>query len=265
MPIEQLIVLALIQGLTEFLPISSSGHLVLAPYLFGWDDQGLAYDIAAHAGTLLAVVAYFRRDLGSLARPLIATRGRPDFADPAVQLLLWLAVATVPVCVVGLLAKGFIEAYLRSPEVIALTTIVFGLVLGFADRLGTRRRPLSSLGVPGALAVGMAQVLALVPGTSRSGITMTAALALGLTRTDAARFSFLMSIPVIFLAAALETLDLLGNLDAVDWSGLGVVFALSALSALVCIWLFLSLIERVGMMPFVVYRILLGALLLIWF
>lgn len=271
MPFDQLVVLALIQGLTEFLPISSSGHLVLAPHLFGWEDQGLSYDIAAHAGTLLAVVTWFRHDLLALVSPLrvrlfgglapAPTAGSP----PPMALLIWLGAATLPVCVVGLLGKDFIETNLRSPEVIAATTILFGLVLGLSDWLGARRDPLEKLGVWGALWVGLAQVLALIPGTSRSGITMTAGLFLGLRRTDAARFSFLMSIPVIFLASALETLDLLNRLEQADWSGLAVVFVLSALAAAVCIWAFLRILERVGMWPFVIYRLGLGVFLLMWF
>lgn len=264
MPAEQLVILALIQGLTEFLPISSSGHLALAPRLLGWEDQGLAYDVAAHAGSLAAVVAYFRRDLAVLVTAA-ARRLGGGAATPESRLALSLAVATVPVCVVGFLGHDFIATRLRSAEVIAWATIGFGVALGLADRLGTDRVALAGLGMRGALVVGLAQCLALIPGTSRSGVTMTAGLALGLERRDAARFSFLLAVPVIFLASMLEILNLAETAGSIDFEGLAIVFAVSALSALACIWAFLNAITRIGMLPFVVYRLALGGVLLAWF
>lgn len=264
MPAEQLLILALIQGLTEFLPISSSGHLVLAPRLLGWDDQGLAYDVAAHAGSLAAVVAYFRRDLIALATAAVRRLGG-GVATPESRLALWLTVATVPVCIVGFLGHDFIATRLRSTEVIAWATIGFGIALGLADRCGRGRVPLVGLGARGAWLVGLAQCLALIPGTSRSGVTMTAGLALGLERRDAARFSFLLAVPVIFLASVLEVWSLAATPGAVDIRGLAIVFAVSALSALICIWAFLNAISRIGMLPFVAYRLALGGALLAWF
>ena len=261
MLVEQLIVLALVQGLTEFLPISSSGHLVLIPHLFGWEDQGLAYDVAAHAGSLLAVVIYFFRDLRALAMAAVysVTRG---VVDDNARLAWLIVIATVPVCVVGYLGSDIIEASLRSPKVIAWATIVFGLILGLSDYLGTKRREEAELSVRDALVVGVAQCLALIPGTSRSGITMTAGLALGFDRRVASRFSFLLAVPVIFLASVLKAVELAGTQLPIDWGALAIVFTLSALSALVCIWWFLALIRRIGMLPFVVYRLLLGGTLL---
>lgn len=264
MPPEQLVILALIQGLTEFLPISSSGHLVLAPHVFGWQDQGLAYDVAAHAGSLIAVVGYFRHDLAALVdhgRRRILTGAR----SPEAALAGWIVLATVPVCVVGLLARDVVSTHLRSPEVIGWATIVFGIALGVADRSARGNRPLARLGASGALTVGFAQCLALVPGTSRSGITMTAGLACGLDRRDAARFSFLLAVPVIALASALEILELASHGTRADLTGLAIVFVVSGLSALVCIWLFLKAISRLGMLPFVIYRLALGGLLIVWF
>ncbi len=260
MDLIQITVLALVQGLTEFLPISSSAHLILVPVLTHWQDQGLAFDVAVHVGTLLAVVGYFRHELGrmivawfdSLRRRRLSPDGR----------LAWgVLLGTIPAGLAGLAFKDFIETSLRSPLVIATTTVVFGLLLGVADRWGRRRRGEYDMAWRDVLLIGAAQALALVPGTSRSGITMTAGLFLGLTREAAARFSFLLSIPIIALAGGLLTLDLVAAAEPVDWAALGLGVALSALAAYTCIYLFLKLLERMGMLPFVVYRLLLGALL----
>ena len=257
----QALVLALVQGITEFLPISSSAHLILVPHLLGWEDQGLAFDVAVHVGTLSAVVFYFRTELARMTIDWLrscAGRGMSDDAR-----LAWLVVlATIPVVVAGLLLHALIENQLRSPLVIAATTIGFGLLLWFADRLGRHARTTTSLSVMDAILIGIAQAVALIPGTSRSGITMTAALALGLTRTDAARFSFLLSIPAILMAGAYETWKLLSDTGPVDWGALLLGMLMAAVSAWLCIHFFLRLIERIGMWPFVVYRLLLGAVLL---
>jgi undecaprenyl-diphosphatase len=259
-----LIILALVQGITEFLPISSSAHLVLVPVLSDWDDQGLAFDIAVHVGTLLAVVAHFRVDIARMVRgglrPL--TGGAVDVDGR----LGWLVVmATIPVGLAGLAFKDVIETGLRSPAVIAWASIGFGLLLWFADRWGRRLRDERTLGWRGALAVGLAQALALIPGTSRSGITMTAGLALGLDRVAAARFSFLLSIPVIALAGGLQLVELAASDAGVAWGMLIAATLLSAVSAWACIHLFLRWISRIGMLPFVLYRVALGVILLILF
>ncbi|MEY8241475.1 MAG: undecaprenyl-diphosphate phosphatase, partial [Cycloclasticus sp.] len=202
MDFVQIIALGLLQGLTEFLPVSSSAHLILLPLLLGWEDQGLAFDVAVHVGTLLAVVTYFRHDLSRLIVGWLASLLRRQHTQDS--RLAWLIIiGTIPVGLVGLLLGDWIELYLRSPLVIALATIIFGLLLWWADAKGVQLRDQQQLTAKDALIIGLYQVLALVPGTSRSGITMTGALLLGLTRDAAARFSFLLSVPLIFLAGSL--------------------------------------------------------------
>lgn len=265
MTLFEIIILAIIQGLTEFLPISSSAHLLLPSIILGWQEQGLAFDVAVHVGSLAAVVLYFRRDLLLLSKAWLGQLvGRR--ACPESRLAWWLILATVPVVVVGLLAKSSIESYARSGWVIAVTTIVFGLLLWWADRSAKQHRSIAQLGWRGALLIGLLQVLALIPGTSRSGITITAGLLLGLDRVSAARFSFLLSIPVILGAGVLLTVDLVANPALVDWSSLIGGSVLSFLSAYFCIYFFLSFIGKIGMLPFVLYRLALGGvlLLLLW-
>ncbi|HHB12756.1 MAG TPA: undecaprenyl-diphosphate phosphatase [Chromatiales bacterium] len=263
MDFVQVTVLAVVQGLTEFLPISSSAHLILVPVLTGWPDQGLAFDVSVHVGTLAAVVWYFRDELWAMAEAWIRSlRGVPS---PDARLAWGVLLGTIPVGLAGLLFGDFIEARLRSPLVIAAATLVFGLALGWADWAGRRERDEHQLRWTDVLWIGLAQAVALIPGTSRSGITMTAGLALGLTREGSARFSFLLSIPVIVLAGGYEALKLTTAPDAVHWGVLALGASLSGLSAYVCIALFLRLLERVGMWPFVVYRMVLGLVLLALF
>jgi len=260
----QIIILALVQGLTEFLPVSSSAHLILVPVPSGWPDQGLAFDVAVHAGTLLAVLVYFRREVTRMLVTGIASlagRGMTPDARLGWQVVL----ATLPVIVAGFVFKDAIEAHLRGPIVIALATIFFGLLLAWADISGRRRHDEYQLGWTDAVLIGLAQVLALIPGTSRSGITMTAGLALGLTRHGAARFSFLLAIPTILGSAVLLFKDLLASDAPVNWLALGLGTFLSFISALLCIHFFLRLLERIGMLPFVLYRLVLGGILLLLF
>jgi undecaprenyl-diphosphatase len=254
----QLILLALTQGITEFLPISSSAHLVLLPRLTGWPDQGLAFDVAAHVGSLVAVCVYFRRDLAALSRGWFASLATHRL-DADARLAWAVLFGTVPVGLVGLAGHDFIAANLRSPLVIAITTMVFGIALWVADRYGRRVREAGAMNWRDVALIGCAQALALVPGVSRSGITMTAALAAGLTRAAGARFSFLLSIPVIVLAGGHEMLDLARAGTTQPWGELALVALCSGLSALACIVLFLRFIERIGMWPFALYRLLLGA------
>lgn len=257
----QIVVLSLIQGITEFLPVSSSGHLVLPSLLTDWPDQGLAFDVGVHFGSLLAVIAYFRHELASM---LSATLRLPvtRVYSAEVDQVAKLALATVPVALVGFLAKDFIEINLRTVPVIASTTIGFALLLWWADRQpGTQ----TEVNWQQALFIGLAQVLALVPGTSRSGITITAALLLSLNRTTAARFSFLLAIPTIAGAQLLLTLDLVEQ--GIDrWGELLAGASLAGLSAYLCIHFFIQLVERTGMLPYVVYRLALGSglFLLVW-
>ncbi len=257
----QLVVLALVQGLTEFLPISSSAHLILVPVLTDWPDQGLAFDVAVHVGTLAAVIGYFRAEVVRLIRGGLAPlAGRAPGPDGH---LAWLIVlATLPVGLAGLAFGDAVETTLRNPVVIAWASIGFGLLLWGCDRWGPRLRDEHTLGWRGALSVGLAQAVALIPGTSRSGITMTAGLALGLDRRAAARFAFLLSMPVIALSGALQVGELVSSAAPVHWGSLFAATVLAAVSAWLCIHLFLQFIARIGMTPFVIYRVALGVLLL---
>ncbi len=260
----QIIVLSLVQGLTEFLPVSSSAHLILMPELFGWPDQGLGFDIAVHLGTLLAVIAYFRRDLLRMIRDFIQSCFDRTLTQQA-KIFWAIGFATIPVGLTGLLLKKTVETTLRSSMVIAFATIGFGLVLWFADKIGKQKRSLNRLNWRDVALIGCAQALSLIPGTSRSGITLTAGLFAGLTREAAARFSFLLSIPVILLAGGLETLTLITSSVVINWSVLGSGFCLSAISGYFCIHYFIKLINTVGLLPFVIYRLLLGVFLMIYF
>ena len=257
-------VLALIQGLTEFLPISSSAHLILLPSVAGWQDQGLAFDVAVHVGTLAAVLAYFRADIRRLVRDwwVSLARRRRYGSSPLAWAVLF---GTIPVGAAGLAFGDLIEAYLRSPLVIGAASIGFGLLLWWADAAGNRTRDEQGLGWRDVLVIGCAQALALIPGTSRSGVTITAGLAMGLTRTAAARFSFLLAIPVIVLAGGLEAYQGLTEQVAVDWRAVAVGTLISGASAYLCIHWFLKLLDRIGMLPFVIYRVVLGLFLVVMY
>ncbi len=264
MDIVQIITLAVLQGLTEFLPISSSAHLILLPQLTNWPDQGLAFDVAVHVGSLIAVLIYFGPELNPLISNFLNSFKNKEINSES-RLVWGVAIGTIPVGLVGLAITGaHLDELLRSPLVIASTTIVFGLLLGVADVIGTKVRNEYTLTWQDILLIGLAQALALIPGTSRSGITMTAALLLGLNRKAAARFSFLLSIPVIILAGASETVSLMQQPTPVEWSALLIGVVLSALSAYLCIRLFIGLLDRIGMLPFVLYRFGLGIILFIY-
>lgn len=258
-----LLVLAVVQGITEFLPISSSAHLILVPQLFGWADQGLAIDIAVHLGTLLAVMTYFHGEVRRLiVGGLNLVTGR---ADGDTRLLLQIVVATIPVVVLGALLKGVVAGELRSPLIIAATTIGFGVVLYFADRKGdAAERTLAGMTYRDALLIGLFQALALIPGVSRSGITMTAALFLAFSRTEAARFSLLLSIPTIIAAGVLGGLELWQSGDATLQADAVYAAAFSFVAALLAIWAMMAWLKRFSFTPFVIYRLVLGAFLLLW-
>ncbi|MGI9274425.1 MAG: undecaprenyl-diphosphate phosphatase [Endozoicomonas sp.] len=259
----QIIVLALIQGITEFLPISSSGHLILPAQLLHWEDQGLAFDVAVHVGTLAAVIGYFYKDILNIAVDWLGSFvGKGSTFNS--RLGWYLIFATLPAVIFGFVLKSIgIDEAMRTVAVIAGSTMIFGALLGWADLKGKRVQPLEKLTFRQAMIVGFAQAVALIPGTSRSGITMTAGLMLGLTREAAARFSFLLSIPVILGAGLLLTLDLVKSGVPIAWGELGAGAAISAISAWVCIHYFLAFINRIGLMPFVIYRFILGTIL-IW-
>lgn len=256
-------VLALLQGLTEFLPVSSSAHLILPSALFGWEDQGLAFDVAVHLGTLCAVLLYFRRDVSAIAVGMFAQL-RGGAASDDSRLGWALLLATIPVVLAGALLKDVVDQHLRAMWILTATTLLFGLLLWVADSRHVGRLGLRGMSMRVALVIGLAQVLALIPGTSRSGITMTAALFCGMERDAASRFSFLLSIPVIAGASVLLLLDLL-QASTVNWAELSYALVLAMVTALACIHWFLALISRVGFLPFVIYRLLLGLVLLFWF
>lgn len=260
----QIIVLSLVQGITEFLPISSSAHLILTPHVFGWSDQGLAFDVAVHLGTLSAVLFYFRQQLSNMFRSCLLV-GSGKGVEQDTILVGKVMLATIPVAVVGSLFHDQIVTYLRSPLVIAATTIVFGLALLLANRVNPVPKDEYQIGLLVVVLIGLAQALALIPGTSRSGITMMAAVMLGMSQASAARFSFLLAIPVIIGGAVFEGIGLLQQPSPVDWLVLVTAMLLSGVSALACIYLFLQAIERIGFTPFVIYRLLLGAVLLVIF
>lgn len=256
----QAVLLAALQGLTEFLPISSSAHLVIPSLVLGWPDQGLAFDVAVHVGTLMAVVLYYRDDLARMALAWFGSLSGGQ-ASPDSRLVWYLGMATIPAVLVGLVAGDYIESDLRTLPVIASTTLVFGLLLGLADRRTPGQGGGTTINLTCAMLIGLAQAIAPIPGVSRSGITITAGLLLGLERQAAARFSFLLSIPVIAGAGLLKSLDLLSDSADVDWWMLGLGVVVSAATAYACIAVFLRLLDRVGLMPFVYYRIALALIL----
>ncbi len=264
MTLFQLLIVAIVQGVTEFLPVSSSGHLILLPSLTGSPDQGLAIDVAVHVGTLVAVVLYFWRDVA------IAAKGTTRLAAGKVDtqgafLALCLIIATIPALIVGLAIKvtGLDEA-MRSVAVIGWTMLIFGLVLYWADRTGGTKKDAAQWSLKDALVMGLAQCLALIPGTSRSGITITAARKLGYGREGGAKLAMLMSIPVILASGAILSIDVVGR---ADWSmmrdaGIAAIFAfIAALGALV---LMMRLLRSVSFTPYVIYRVILGVILLVW-
>ncbi|RVV97388.1 undecaprenyl-diphosphate phosphatase [Mesobaculum littorinae] len=261
MTLFNLLLVAIVQGVTEFLPVSSSGHLILLPLLTGMTDQGLAIDVAVHVGTLGAVVLYFWRDvsLGLSGLPRLLT-GRAD--TPGARLALCLVVATIPVMAAGLVIKLLgLDLMLRSLAVIGWAMLIFGIVLWWADR---RPEPHEARdwSLRHAVIMGLWQALALIPGTSRSGITISGARVLGYGREDAARLSMLMSIPTILASATLLGADVVGEADAELWrnAAIGAVFAFGA--ALLALTLMMRLLRAVSYTPYVIYRIILGIVLL---
>lgn len=255
------VILALVQGLTEFLPVSSSAHLILVPVLTDWQDQGLAFDVALHMGSLAAVVIYFRQDLLAMWQAWWASVTRRELS--ADGKLAWAVIlGTIPVGLAGLMFKDLIETVARSPVIMAWSLIGFGLLLAWADWRRRGERNEHQMTWKDVAWIALAQALALIPGTSRSGITMTAGLLVGLSREASARFSFLLSIPVIVLAGGLEAKDLIQDRVQVDWAMMALGTLVSGLSAYACIHYFLAFIKRIGMQPFVIYRVVLGVILL---
>lgn len=258
--LQYLVVLSIVQGLTEFLPISSSGHLILVPVFLGWPDQGLMIDVAVHLGTLLAVMIYFWRDVGMMLMGVVRTVTAPR--DPGVRLLWQVVLATVPVVIAGYFVKTYAGDMLRSVLVIGWATFGFGLLLLFVDRLSMTVKRVEHMSFFDAFVIGAFQALALIPGTSRAGITITAARLLGFERSDAARFSMLLSIPTILAAGILIGLDIRALGDARFTMDVLIAIGLSFISALIAIAAMMAWVRRATFTPFIVYRLILGAFLL---
>lgn len=259
----QAIILGAVQGLGEFLPISSSAHLVLAPWFFGWSDQGLAFDIALHWGTLLAVVAYFREDIWLLARGFIFSLRKQtrDLSNNPYQKLAWLIlIATVPAALIGKLFETQVESVFRSPLLIAGTLSIAGAILWLADKYGEKLKTLTQAKWSNALIIGLAQAFSIIPGVSRSGSTITAGLLQGLTREDAAKFSFLMSVPIILGAGLLK----IPEIAEIDNRGLVFVgFLSSAIFGFLAIKYMLKWISTRSFAVFAFYRLVLAALIVV--
>ncbi len=261
MSLEQIIVLALIQGITEFLPISSSGHLILVPTLTGWPDQGLLADVMAHMGSFLAVVVYFWRDCVSLLKGCIdLLRGKEN---PWGKLAMLILLGTIPAVVFGVILDrtGFMGAARHMPQIVAWNAIIFGSLLYLCDRYGHSMRRMSDMTLSPALIIGVAQAIAIIPGTSRSGITMSAGRALGFERPEAARFAFLLGIPAIAGAGMLKLGDAVSSGEVISLDVV-LIAVLTFFVALGTITILMKLVRHVSFLPFAIYRILLGVLLL---
>ncbi len=264
MTLLQIIILAIVQGITEFLPISSSGHLILVPALTDWPDQGLMMDVGVHVGTLMAVIVFFRADVIRMMVAfwqMITFHKNPDQADR--RLMIAIVLSTIPVVIIGgLVSKmGWNEAW-RTLEIIGWTSIIFGILLYILDEKSEVSRKISDMRYGQAILIGFAQVLAIIPGVSRSGITMTAARGLGFSRTEAARFSMLMSIPTILAAGAIEGLKLVKSENVALGADIFLGAGLSFIMALLAIAGLMKWLEKSSMTPFVIYRVILGVILL---
>ena len=264
MTLIQLILIAIVQGITEFLPISSSGHLILIPYLTHFPDQGPLIDVAVHIGSLVAIIIYFWRDVLGLARGGFATVGIGMAPDQR-RLFLWVALGTIPAIAFGLFLKlgGYLESF-RFTDLVAFNLIFYGILLAVADKLGKQEKQYEDLTLRDALIVGVAQSLALIPGTSRSGVTMTAARALGYRRVEAARFSFLLAIPAIAGAGLLAALDLADATAEMQWDAI-VAGAMTFVAAFATMAFLMKFLQRASMLVFVIYRVAMGCALLIFF
>ena len=260
MGMTQLIVLAIVQGLTEFLPISSSGHLILVPGIFGWTDQGLAFDVAVHFGSLIAVCVFFRFDIIELIRGTgdILTG---DNSSANARMAWGIGLGTLPAAVAGLLFASWIAANLRDPRVVVMTLAGYGILMALVDRYAAAERNITDIRIRDAIIIGFAQALALIPGTSRSGITITTARFLGIVRQDAARFSFLLSAPVILLATIYEAVILITGNVAVAWDNLALAALISAVVAYISIEFFMRVVRVIGLIPFAIYRLLLASVI----
>lgn len=259
-PIHAL-VLGMLQGFTEVLPISSSAHLILLPWFLGWPESGLTFDVALHLGTFIALAAYFRHDIAQMVVSFLDALSSRSLDTPAKRLPFLIIAATVPAAVVGKLFEQKMEEIFRSsPLLIAIFLILFGIILGIVDRLGQKRRSLDEIHTGSAMTIGLFQCLALVPGVSRSGITITAGLMLGFTRESAARFSFLLSLPIVAGAALLKTLHVIRH-GIPQGEGLAMLVGIvaSAVTGYISVAFLLKFVQKRSIAPFVWYRLIVGA------
>ena len=259
----QIVLLALLQGVTEFLPISSSAHLILVPAWLGWADQGIAFDVAVHFGSLIAVIAFSRREIAAILGEWRAWLQRGAAPGPSARLGLMIVLATLPIGLLGLLLHDTAEESFREPRLIAVAGALFAVLMVWADRRPQYMTRVREIGWKQALWIGCGQALALIPGASRSGVTITAARVLGMARPAAARLSFLLAIPVILAAAALETVNLSAAPAAADWGALALGMAVAGVAAFLCMGLLLRLVARWGLWPFALYRLALSAAILL--
>ena len=260
MPLSQLITLAIIQGLTEFLPVSSSGHLVLTSSLLGWKDQGLKIDVAVHVGTLGAVIFYLREDLKKMIWGTVnCVQGNKN---EGVTLTILVLLASLPVFLSGFLIAWLIQGGLRNPAIIGWAFIIFGLLLYMSDKYAYQKKSIHQMSWKDALKIGLAQALAIIPGTSRAGVTITMARFLGYNRRDSAKFSMLLSVPAILGAATLLGLDLIKNQQSFFEVSTAFAAGISFLTALIAIYLMMGWLRRQTYTPFVLYRVLIGIFIL---
>jgi undecaprenyl-diphosphatase len=260
------VVLGAFQGLTEILPISSSAHLILVPWLFRWTESGLTFDVALHLGTLIALFLYFRRDILELTCNFFSGFSRKGIRTPANRLPFCILAGTIPAALVGKFLEGPIEDMFRkNPSAIAIFLIVFGLLLGFSELVGSKRLKMDRIAIGSSILIGLAQCLALVPGVSRSGITITAALLLGFKRETAARFSFLLSLPIVAAAALLKLVTLARHgIPSGEARLLLIGVSVSAVAGYFSIAFLLKYVQNHSLAPFVYYRILIGGGILLY-
>lgn len=261
MTLTQIAILSVVQGITEFFPISSSAHLVLVPHLLKMADQGLVMDLAVHIGTLLAVLVYYRRDVWDMVMAVL------DWKNPqrllSRRLAIYIVIATIPAVLFGFAIHTLFPEGIRSLQVITVTTLLFGVLMGVADKMGKQDKIISDITLKSAFIIGVAQAMALIPGTSRSGITMTIARFLGFGRVDAARFSFLLGIPATAAAGAIGLLDLLKSGDPALETDAALAVGFTFVAAIIAIHFMMKWLKSFGLLPFVIYRLLLGGVLLV--
>jgi undecaprenyl-diphosphatase len=260
-------ILGVVQGITELLPISSTAHMRVVPALLGWRDPGSAFSAAMQLAALAAVISYFWQDVRRLAVGSVSAIGRRQFTDPDLRLVIWIALATIPIVLAGSLLSSSLNTCnspFRALPVIGWACIAMAVLMGLSEFLARHSRSVEKASLVDALLVGLAQVGALIPGVSRSGSSLTAALALGFKREEAARFSFLLGIPAIALAGSKELWELhKAHLDLHGWSVLAVGLVVASVSAFAAIWALMRVLERFSAWPFVIYRGMLGVLLLV--